>query len=160
MKKIYNIFLTILLSAITLSLASCSKEDDEPIGNNGSKVELKINGDNYIFNMVMANLSDDTYSCLIYSTSFDESLDILICGDISKLKNGYTFNKDNNEDPSITITWLDEKGASISYLTGGNIRVENFDSNNIKLSFNNTTYHSWYTSADLTIEGIATLPLE
>lgn len=159
MKKFYNVLVVFFLFAVFISITSCSDEG-EPKGDNSSKVELKINGENYIFNMVMANLSDDSYSCLLYSTSFDEGLQILICGEISKIKNGYTFNKDNNQDPSISVTWYDEKEANISYLTGGNIRVENFNSNNIKLSFNNTTYHSWYTSADLSIEGTATLPLE
>lgn len=166
MKKYLNIFVAVLLSALTFSLTSCG-DDDEPIGNNssgnnGSYVELKINGKNYIFDILIPNLGDDSYSCGLLSNSSEGGLEIVIKGDLSKLKNGYTFNKNDDSEPYISIVWFDEKKANIGAIIEGNIRVENFDSNNIKLSFNKVTFSDYgvYSSDEFTIEGIANLPLE
>ena len=154
MKKYLNIFVAVLLSVFTVSLASCSKDDDEPDNGKGSKVELTVNGTKYTFNQIMANSHDDTYSCFLYTNS-DESLGIMIL-DWDLTKEGHTFNSSNNDEPAITVTW----GGSPFALTGGNIKVDKLDKNSITLSFNDASFKSAYTSSNCVINGTAKLPLD
>ncbi|MCH5247772.1 MAG: hypothetical protein J1E99_06400 [Muribaculaceae bacterium] len=69
MKKYLNIFVAVLLSAITVSLVSCSKDDDEPNSGNGSS--FTVNGESYSIH----KLSGATSTIMDYGTSLGSVID-------------------------------------------------------------------------------------
>lgn len=155
MKKYLNILAAVLISALSVSLASCG-DDDEPDGGNKNKGvvgELTIDGQKKSFYYITGETSDDSgvkYTAMMYTKGWEDVISFQTLLSIDDLTSGMTLTDD--------VAILQPIFANT--LESGNIHVDKKTEDSITLTFNKAVFKEFNGNKTSIYEGTIKLPID
>lgn len=148
MKKYLNIFLVVVLSALTVSLASCSKDDDEPDNGSSSSSTFTVNGEAYSIHKVSgasstftdygsslgSKIDAELYPAKSDETDFYPRVHISLDTPSGSLSKGQSLNITGGYVEMVTGMM---QGTTYNDIQGGKITVSEISSSTAVLNFEN-----------------------
>lgn len=173
MKKYLNIFVAVLFTALTISLVSCSK-DDEP---NSSDVRLTIDNQEYKFGMIIGEVDYswsstfdnpfNIYSCTLYTENENGDCFSVELGNWDFVKEGTVINNSTSvEGPNdifVNISWITSKHRYISHggrPNNGEVKITKITKETVTIKFSNCTFDDYTGVSTCSVNGTITLPLD